>query len=287
MHGVGEWLYLCPAQGCSRGVPGQGFPRHWNLVDHMKRVHNCSPKTHNSDPFTGCTTECNGATPKVSRRKKVPRALKSTRRACTSPSIDPAVVEVQEEMRQLESKSPQLVASPQHTNSPLQTMNDAPTPPPTDQSACDFAEQSFLETHDHNNQPLIQTVSDSVTVAEWLDQNTTIKENLAVPQLVKSLSEAVVSVDIPNAERSMHSNIPRSPKPNAPESDSPPKKQPRCTRSKNGCWTCRRRKIKVGLLLLPSVTAADSSPSPSAMRCNLPVVVAPKASENVGGPKQA
>ncbi len=43
MHGHGEKPFLCTFEGCERGVPGNGFPRHWNLCDHMKRVHNSSP----------------------------------------------------------------------------------------------------------------------------------------------------------------------------------------------------------------------------------------------------
>ncbi|KAG5796277.1 hypothetical protein H9Q69_004703 [Fusarium xylarioides] len=31
---------LCLYDGCERAVPGNGFPRPWNLRDHMKRVHN-------------------------------------------------------------------------------------------------------------------------------------------------------------------------------------------------------------------------------------------------------
>jgi hypothetical protein len=43
MHGHGEKPFLCTFEGCERGVPGNGFPRHWNLCDHMKRAHNRSP----------------------------------------------------------------------------------------------------------------------------------------------------------------------------------------------------------------------------------------------------
>ncbi|KAH8650309.1 hypothetical protein BGZ60DRAFT_421717 [Tricladium varicosporioides] len=40
MHGHGDKPHLCTHEGCERSVPGNGFPRHWNLRDHMKRVHN-------------------------------------------------------------------------------------------------------------------------------------------------------------------------------------------------------------------------------------------------------
>ncbi|KAF4121160.1 ZnF C2H2, partial [Geosmithia morbida] len=40
LHGHGDKPFLCHYEGCERGVPGNGFPRQWNLKDHMKRVHN-------------------------------------------------------------------------------------------------------------------------------------------------------------------------------------------------------------------------------------------------------
>lgn len=40
LHGHGDKPFLCHYEGCERGVPGSGFPRQWNLKDHMKRVHN-------------------------------------------------------------------------------------------------------------------------------------------------------------------------------------------------------------------------------------------------------
>ncbi|KXT11527.1 hypothetical protein AC579_6585 [Pseudocercospora musae] len=39
MHGHGERPHLCYYGGCERGIPGNGFPRRYNLFDHMKRVH--------------------------------------------------------------------------------------------------------------------------------------------------------------------------------------------------------------------------------------------------------
>ncbi|KAI0128950.1 C2H2 transcription factor [Xylariales sp. AK1849] len=40
MHGHGDKPYLCTYEGCDRAIPGCGFPRNWNLRDHMRRVHN-------------------------------------------------------------------------------------------------------------------------------------------------------------------------------------------------------------------------------------------------------
>lgn len=39
MHGHGERPNLCAYPGCDRSLPGNGFPRRYNLFDHMKRVH--------------------------------------------------------------------------------------------------------------------------------------------------------------------------------------------------------------------------------------------------------
>ena len=39
MHGHGDKPHLCTYTDCERSIPGNGFPRRWNLFDHMKRVH--------------------------------------------------------------------------------------------------------------------------------------------------------------------------------------------------------------------------------------------------------
>lgn len=46
MHGHGENPHLCRFPSCDRSIPGNGFPRRWNLHDHMRRVHDftCSEK---------------------------------------------------------------------------------------------------------------------------------------------------------------------------------------------------------------------------------------------------
>lgn len=38
MHG--HQAYNCTYKGCERSQDGKGFPRAWNLKDHMRRVHN-------------------------------------------------------------------------------------------------------------------------------------------------------------------------------------------------------------------------------------------------------
>lgn len=44
MHGHGSRPHLCQFPDCERSQPGQGFPRRYNLFDHMKRVHDWSPE---------------------------------------------------------------------------------------------------------------------------------------------------------------------------------------------------------------------------------------------------
>ncbi|KAK8195726.1 hypothetical protein BKA81DRAFT_151037 [Phyllosticta paracitricarpa] len=39
MHGHGSKPHLCAYADCERAIPGNGFPRRYNLYDHMKRVH--------------------------------------------------------------------------------------------------------------------------------------------------------------------------------------------------------------------------------------------------------
>ncbi|KAK5683732.1 hypothetical protein LTR17_027250 [Elasticomyces elasticus] len=39
MHGHGDRPHLCWYADCERSFPGHGFPRRYNLFDHMKRVH--------------------------------------------------------------------------------------------------------------------------------------------------------------------------------------------------------------------------------------------------------
>lgn len=50
LHGHGDKPFLCQYEGCERGVPGNGFPRQWNLKDHMKRVHNDHGSTGTASP---------------------------------------------------------------------------------------------------------------------------------------------------------------------------------------------------------------------------------------------
>ena len=65
MHGHGDKPFLCEYEGCDRGLTGNGFPRHWNLMDHMKRVHNDpgKPRSISGSP------PASESTPKGKKRK--------------------------------------------------------------------------------------------------------------------------------------------------------------------------------------------------------------------------
>ncbi|KAI9693623.1 MAG: hypothetical protein M1822_002894 [Bathelium mastoideum] len=53
MHGHGAKPHLCSYKDCERSIPGNGFPRRYNLFDHMKRVHDykapASPPAESAD----------------------------------------------------------------------------------------------------------------------------------------------------------------------------------------------------------------------------------------------
>jgi hypothetical protein len=83
MHGHGEKPFLCTFDGCERGVPGNGFPRHWNLCDHMKRVHNCSPS-----PLTGTAKPLRGSKKRKNSTGETGAGKKSPTSASASACVD-------------------------------------------------------------------------------------------------------------------------------------------------------------------------------------------------------
>ena len=58
LHGHGDNPHLCLWEGCERSVPGYGFPRRWNLFDHMRRVHDYTTSERHSSPETSPTGPC-------------------------------------------------------------------------------------------------------------------------------------------------------------------------------------------------------------------------------------
>ncbi|KAL7626170.1 hypothetical protein AAE478_002940 [Parahypoxylon ruwenzoriense] len=78
MHGHGDKPYLCTYDGCDRAVPGNGFPRQWNLKDHMRRVHNDNGNSLNAasgSPPSGHGSSANSA---KGRKRKSKDSIDST-----------------------------------------------------------------------------------------------------------------------------------------------------------------------------------------------------------------
>lgn len=92
MHGHGEKPFVCIYKDCERSQAKNGFPRKWNLGDHMKRVHNYdaaasekpnglstpppdSPELHAPGPIRTKRSQRTGskATSKKATRSSVPQ----------------------------------------------------------------------------------------------------------------------------------------------------------------------------------------------------------------------
>lgn len=73
MHG--HQAYNCTYKGCERSQDGKGFPRAWNLKDHMRRVHN----DHGSGAIQGQAEE-----PQPKGRRKSKGSSASSRKSSKS-----------------------------------------------------------------------------------------------------------------------------------------------------------------------------------------------------------
>ncbi|KAJ5692717.1 hypothetical protein N7462_002140 [Penicillium macrosclerotiorum] len=81
-HGHGDNPHLCHFEGCERSVPGFGFPRRWNLHDHMRRVHDYNSSERHSSP--------ENSPPGVPTKKKDSSAGRK-RRGVTGPTPAPTM----------------------------------------------------------------------------------------------------------------------------------------------------------------------------------------------------
>ncbi|KAG6210463.1 hypothetical protein E4U35_005177 [Claviceps purpurea] len=88
LHGHGDKPFLCVYDGCERAVPGNGFPRQWNLRDHMKRVHNDHGSADGSPPSGGSAQSVKGR----KRKTEVVEPSNATRKATlkSMPVAEPA-----------------------------------------------------------------------------------------------------------------------------------------------------------------------------------------------------
>ncbi|EEY20912.1 conserved hypothetical protein [Verticillium alfalfae VaMs.102] len=99
MHGHGDKPFLCSYDGCDRALPGNGFPRQWNLRDHMRRVHNDSRIPGSP---TSSTTGHTQQAAKSRKRKDAPKVIPAvSRKNSAKPSVVAAAVQEQEAPRPL------------------------------------------------------------------------------------------------------------------------------------------------------------------------------------------
>ncbi|KAM5458591.1 hypothetical protein McanCB49686_002191 [Microsporum canis] len=70
MHGHGENPHLCHFPACERSIPGNGFPRRWNLHDHMRRVHDYTSSDKASSPEGSPVTGNSGKKKESAVRKR-------------------------------------------------------------------------------------------------------------------------------------------------------------------------------------------------------------------------
>jgi hypothetical protein len=78
MHGHGSKPHLCTYADCERSLSGNGFPRRYNLFDHMKRVHD----------YTGSTSPPEQVSPPVQPAQPGPKRHNSTHKRKPAPPVE-------------------------------------------------------------------------------------------------------------------------------------------------------------------------------------------------------
>lgn len=90
MHGHGTKPYPCTYAGCDRAQPGNGFPRKWNLHDHMHRVHNAAPPPEDD----GGKDSGKARKRKTDHNARNSSGRKSPKSRKSSPKAEPQVVKI-------------------------------------------------------------------------------------------------------------------------------------------------------------------------------------------------
>lgn len=98
MHGHGEKPFNCELSTCERSIPGNGFPRHWNLCDHMSRVHGLKAKPQDPEKATKGARKRKNATADAAVKKS--RASKSPKKEPITPPA-PADFHLAEQKRRI------------------------------------------------------------------------------------------------------------------------------------------------------------------------------------------
>lgn len=86
MHGHGERPHTCPVAGCERAT--NGFPRRWNLQDHMKRVHH-----HVDLPDRRSVSPGSATSPGNKKKRALPNDSLQTQRKKSKTSASPLVTQ--------------------------------------------------------------------------------------------------------------------------------------------------------------------------------------------------
>lgn len=96
MHGHGDKPYQCTYEGCDRSLAGNGFPRHWNLRDHMRRVHNDPGPTKSSTSGSPppSNTPARGRNKRKAEVSEAAAIEKTVKRIATPPAMaEPSLVD--------------------------------------------------------------------------------------------------------------------------------------------------------------------------------------------------
>nr|POE75622.1 hypothetical protein CFP56_53734 [Quercus suber] len=117
MHGHGDRPHLCWYEGCERSAAGSGFPRRYNLFDHMKRVHDYKENA-SEQPQSPVGVESN-------------KKLSSRKRKAVSPHVaQPAARRVKSTVVTQQQPQQQAVSTPPpvYQGLPAQQMPNVQTP---------------------------------------------------------------------------------------------------------------------------------------------------------------
>ena len=98
MHGHGDKPYLCTYDGCDRSVHGNGFPRQWNLRDHMRRVHQDNGPVQAPVPASPPPVPASTAKPRKKNRKP---SLKAEKPSASARAAEAAQNKFQEHRKEL------------------------------------------------------------------------------------------------------------------------------------------------------------------------------------------
>jgi hypothetical protein len=149
MHGHGEKPFLCTYEGCERSVSGHGFPRHWNLRDHMRRVHDREPSPSSSNK-----------TAKPTRKRKADTQSQDTSPNKRTATANTAVEHPPQQLRL--SPKEQLQFRRRQVEADLQKLDDADPEDPATVQTLQNVEKSFKEMH-HLVAPKSKRISQQIS----------------------------------------------------------------------------------------------------------------------------